>query len=71
MKAGCTLGCRACGRACKGTSFGRVSHRFDCCGVVDAHVPHQPKRNDDDGWHVVADAIRAGYLVGLSTTVAS
>lgn len=67
-RAGCPLGCASCGRACNGTRWGRQSHRFDCCGVVAAHVPVKPLRKDDHGWRLVSDPMRRGYLTGPPTT---
>lgn len=59
----CYLTCTVCGRACHGTVFGRQTHRFDCCGVIRAHVPHR----DGLGWF--RSGVEDGYLTGLSTTV--
>lgn len=58
----CTLSCSVCGRRCNGTVFGRQTHRFDCCGVIRAHVP----RADGATWF--ASGMEAGYLTGLSRT---
>lgn len=68
MRQGCPLACTACGRRCNGTRWGRQNHRFDCCGVVAAHVTRQPRAKDDDGWGLVLNPMRAGYLTGPSTT---
>ena len=32
----CQFGCRVCGRRCAARHS--YNHRFDCCGVVEAHV---------------------------------
>lgn len=57
----CYLGCRSCGRTCNGAALGRVTHRFDCCGDVVAHVPEV-----DSMW--VRRTRAAGYLVGLPSS---
>lgn len=61
----CYLSCTECGRPCNGTAFGRQTHRFDCCGVIVAHVPAKV-RGGDDVW--VRRLREAGYLTGLSQT---
>lgn len=71
MRAGCPLGCRVCGRGCNGTRWGRQTHRFDCCGEVEAHVPKIPLRKDDHGWRAVRNPMQAGYATGPSTTAAA
>lgn len=58
----CHLTCTACGRGCHGTVFGRQTHRFDCCGIVRAHVPHR----DGTSWY--RSGMEVGYLTGPSTT---
>jgi hypothetical protein len=59
----CHFTCRTCGRACRaGCSY---SHRFDCCGVVVAHV-----MGPDLVPRLISDPIGAGYLTGMSTTTA-
>ena len=60
----CRLGCTACGRPCNGAALGRVTHRFDCCGLIRAHVPGR----DGSTWADVAEPMRAGYLTGPSRT---
>lgn len=59
----CYLSCTVCGRGCRwsGRTYGRQTHRFDCCGVMDAHVPSR----DGATW------FRSGppaYLTGPSQT---
>jgi hypothetical protein len=58
----CYLSCTECGRPCNGTVFGRQTHRFDCCGIIRAHVPLR------DGLSWVRRGMESGYLTGLSTT---
>lgn len=58
----CYLGCTVCQRRCNGTAWGRQTHRFDCCGVIEAHVPH----SDRDGWF--RSGMSGGYLTGPSQT---
>lgn len=57
----CYFTCRVCGRPCvAGTSD---NHRFDCCGVIVAHVMGR-----DLTPVVIEDPMRAGYLTGPSQT---
>lgn len=58
----CYLTCTECGRPCHGTVFGRQTHRFDCCGVIRAHVPSR----DQVTW--LRSGMEGGYLTGVSQT---
>lgn len=57
----CYFTCRECGRPCRAGSSD--NHRFDCCGVIVAHVMG---RNLTP--RVVETPTLAGYLTGPSHT---
>lgn len=58
----CPFACRTCKRRC--TAAQRLSHRFDCCGVIEAHDFVASR------WRSVSNPTRAGYLTGPSKTAA-
>lgn len=57
----CHFTCRTCTRRC--TAGSSHNHRFDCCGVVVAHVmgPNLTPQ-------IVTNATAAGFLVGTAST---
>ena len=61
---GCYLSCETCGRSCRwsGRTYGRQTHRFDCCGLIRAHVPYR------DGVTWSRNGMAGGYLTGPSQT---
>jgi hypothetical protein len=69
----CTLSCAVCGRLCNGTRFGDQTHRFDCCGVVAAHVPVARRgrygpRLPETVWQRIDNPMAHGYLTGPATS---
>lgn len=64
----CDHRCPTCERRC--TAASGYSHRFDCCGVVVAHVMQDPP-NGDLYVGVIRNPNAAGYVTGPSQTVRS
>ena len=60
----CPFTCRTCGRDC--TAAAPLSHRFDCCGHVEAH--DKVRAGKSVVWTRFTNPMRAGYLTGPSTT---
>lgn len=64
MPESCPFTCLTCKRACRAGAA--LSHRFDCCGVIEAH--DRVRRGKVLSWTRFTNPIRAGYLTGPSTT---
>jgi hypothetical protein len=68
----CDLSCEKCRRRCNDGPVDNCTHRFDCCGVVVAHVPVVRRIRLKGAVRPTVIWIRstteAGYLTGPSTT---